>query len=699
MSFGYADARQLTSKTLSTNDPTWVRPSEWISLPSVGATEQKLSGLYAVYPDDNNNYVALTCNGNYTVDWGDGTVENFNSATQANHQYTYASVGNSTSYGYKQVIITVTPQSGQNLTVINIRNKHPNIGSNANYVGKWLDIEVGSPNLSALTIGANNQQIILSLLQRVRLVSKSTSYTSLTDFFYWCMALQQVILDCDMSNVVSLSAFFYQCTSLRYPPYFNTSSCTNMGYMFGQCYELISVPNYNTSKVTDMNNMFSNCYKLKQAPIFDTANVTTFASTFNNCYNLQNVPPLNAIKATTFNGMFQNCKTLTSITISNVGNSNSFTNLANQCSALTSISITGNNVNGTSITADNMLRECANLKNITLPNLYKCNNFSSFFQNCISLVNSPVINTSNATNMSAMYQSCANLVSPDETMDTSKCTNFNSMFNGCLNLKIAPNYNLNAATTISSMYSGCPNIFTIPAYNLANITVNQGTFLQTGLNFNSATLVSSNITNLKFTTTYANCAIQKTGLETIFTNMGNAGAAAQSINITGNPGADTALSKTATWTNTSNVMTMANTVGVSVGAQITGANIANALAITVNANNTITASTYIDNATYIAFANVTTTNLIANTRYWTSNRVDLGGGSYTYELASSNGGSSLTFTSGTANMLVNRIVTTVNTNSNVILSAWPSGNGTAATATTRVLNTNIGLFKGFTITG
>ena len=52
------------------------------------------------------------------LDWGDGNITLHNSGTIAQCQYNYASVGNSTltSRGYKQVIIKVTPISGNLLT-------------------------------------------------------------------------------------------------------------------------------------------------------------------------------------------------------------------------------------------------------------------------------------------------------------------------------------------------------------------------------------------------------------------------------------------------------------------------------------------------------------------------------------------------------------------------------------------------------
>lgn len=73
------------------------------------------------------------CQGAYTVNWGDGITENFASGVKAEHKYTYSDVDLNSdtvaNFTYKQCIITITPQSGQNLTLINLNQYHTSIGS------------------------------------------------------------------------------------------------------------------------------------------------------------------------------------------------------------------------------------------------------------------------------------------------------------------------------------------------------------------------------------------------------------------------------------------------------------------------------------------------------------------------------------------------------------------------------------------
>ena len=699
MSFGYASTRQSTIKTLPT-DPVYVRPSEWIALTPVGATEQKFTGLFAVYPDDTRNIVAVFAaisGGNtYTVDWGDGTVENVTGGVQRDHQYTYASVGNLTSYGYKQVIITITPTSGaNNLLQLNI-NLRPAAVTSATWPAAWLDIEFGSPNLTLATIGKNATAVNLGSLQRIRFVSKNASYTSFLDFFYYCYGLQQIIMDCDTSTVTNFGSMFNSCYSLIYGPPMNTSAATNTGGMFQNCYNLLSVPLYSFSNVTSSNLVFSNCYRLTNAQLTSLAKATDTSSMFNGCANLVSINNLSLPNVTTINSMFQNCRSLTSLTISNISSCNIWIGAFANCSHLSTVNISGNMASVVNANMSSTFTGCSSLTQITFPETSKVLTFTNMFQGCSQLANSPITNTSNANTMATMYQACSALSNVANT-DTSKVTNFNSTFNACQLLPSALNYNTSNATNVSGMFQGCGLITTLPAYNLSNIGSGNGGIISSGAGTSSTPLVSSNVTGLKYTVTYGSCNMNAVSLTNVMNNLAPVGAAAQTITITGNPGADTALSKTASWGNASNVMTMANTVGIVVGAQISNtANVNLGYAATLTSNKVSVAS-FINDNTIVSFTTVTTSNALANTLYYTSNRA--GAGPYTYDISTVQGATPNTFTDGTANMRVNLLVTAVNTNANVILNAYPAGNGTATTVTTRTLNTNLAAYKGWTITG
>lgn len=93
---------------------TWTRPSDWLTLPTMTETSEKMVALVAVHPHDSNYFAfTITClTGNYSVNWGDGTSNaNVTSGVQVNKLYTYSTAalnGTESTRGYRQAIVQVT---------------------------------------------------------------------------------------------------------------------------------------------------------------------------------------------------------------------------------------------------------------------------------------------------------------------------------------------------------------------------------------------------------------------------------------------------------------------------------------------------------------------------------------------------------------------------------------------------------------
>jgi surface protein len=315
----------------------WVRPADWLTLPTVGDTEQKFVGLMAITNDD-SNFAALLARGAYTVDWGDGTVEDIADNVQAEHLYDYSAISNATlsSRGYKQVIVTVTPQTGSDLTVININRKHSQAGLQAYETG-WLDIEVGSPNFgagSSIVIGGA-EIVRRRWLERVR-IANCGGMTNAASMFNTCVALQSVPLF-NTASVTTMANMFLNCYALQSVPLFNTASVTSMFNMFNTCVALQSVPLFNTASVASMSSMFNTCYALQSVPLFNTASVTTMASMFASCLALQSVPLFNTASVTSMVNMFQSCIALQSVPLFNASSVTTMATMFNDCRALQSV--------------------------------------------------------------------------------------------------------------------------------------------------------------------------------------------------------------------------------------------------------------------------------------------------------------------------------------------------------------------------
>lgn len=274
----------------SSNSSEWQRPSDWLPMPTnITETDQIFVGLHAVI-ENSDNYCAFsftTSAGQYRVDWGDGNVTLHNSGTIAQYQYNYASISNSTlsSRGYKQVIVKVTPVSG-NLLTCNFQQRFVTTPvQNQAYSSGFLECILSMPNAS---------------------VSNSITFGGTTIRHSYCEKVDIKTI----GNATNMSNMFQNFQSLQSVPLFNTINVTNMVYMFASCYSLQSVPLFNTTNVTNMLYMLGYCYSLQSVPLFNTINLTNMSYMFIGCSSLQSVPLFNTIKVTNMSSMFQNCFSL-----------------------------------------------------------------------------------------------------------------------------------------------------------------------------------------------------------------------------------------------------------------------------------------------------------------------------------------------------------------------------------------------------
>jgi surface protein len=198
---------KLGAQIVAWGAPTYERPDEWIALPELSVGDERLVGLMRVN-DATNNHVAILCAGDYTVDWGDGNVENFASGAKAEHTYTFADVDaeTETAGGWRQAIISVTPQAGAALTTVNLDQT-----TGDTYTQGWLDVAVAGTAIGTIEIGGTTKPP--TLLEQFEFVGDN-SVTSMYQMFYGCSSLQS-IPTLDTSNVTSMYRMFYGCSSLE----------------------------------------------------------------------------------------------------------------------------------------------------------------------------------------------------------------------------------------------------------------------------------------------------------------------------------------------------------------------------------------------------------------------------------------------------------------------------------------------------
>lgn len=407
---------------IDTSENPWYRNPSWLSLGEVVATENKVVGLHLLKfdPTGTNDGIYNECNflslsaavtGGYTVNWGDGTTENYASGVVAYKLYnstnmtavsddtrapvTFDATANTvdrTAHGYqdgmtvsfaqittttgidtlhsyyvinstannfqisrslngtavnfttdgsgyilpyKQVIVTVTPQTTNAFTNVNFYQKHNQSGLQNAYATGWLDIVVSGPSLTSLNLSANGSNITHSNLQQFQLISANT-IGSFNFLFNRCFGLRSVPKfvirtagTCTMNNM------FQSCLSLTHAPLFinidgeeNAARITNMDTMFRFCRSLQHVPNYNTSACTNFNTMLGDCNSLERAPMLNTAAATLMINMFFGSENLRHVPDYNTSACTAMGEIFRGCSQLTEFpafdrnTVNSAGNLN-----------------------------------------------------------------------------------------------------------------------------------------------------------------------------------------------------------------------------------------------------------------------------------------------------------------------------------------------------------------------------------------
>jgi surface protein len=504
----------------------WTRPADWITLTAPDSNEQKFVGLLGI-SNDNSNYVALLAQGNYTVDWGDGSAtENITSNTKASHQYAYSSISSDiTSDGFKQVIVTVTPQAGQNLTMIDLQQTFTRTSLGTSAQIPWLDIAIAGTNLTTIKLtGSTAPTFRMGYLQRVNIVSSNlTSYALL---FASCLRLKNFTVNTN-STITSTVSMFSGCSSLESVTLFDTSSVTNMTSMFANCLSLESIPSFNTSSVTNMTSMFANCINLKSVPLFNTDVVTTMASMFDGCGSLHSVPLFNTPLLSITSSMFYACRSLESVPLFNTASVTTMGNMFTNCFSLESVPL----FNTSSVTSmANMFDGCGSLKSVPLFNTASVTTMASMFNGCNSLESVPLFDTFSVTTMASMFNGCNSLESVP-LFDTSSVTTMNNMFSSCFSLKSVPLFNTASVTTMVGMFSNCSSLKSVPLFNTSSVTTMSQMFascfsLKSVPLFNTASVTTmssmfSSCFSLESIPSFNTSSITSTGLITFAANTIN----------------------------------------------------------------------------------------------------------------------------------------------------------------------------------
>jgi len=259
---------------------------------------------------DNESITIPTFTGeiyNYAVDWGDGTIENFNSDASPTHIYaTAGSYMVSIDGDFPRIFFN---NSGDLLKILSIE--------------QWGDIAWTS--MEGAFLGCEN--VVLNATDTPDL----TNVTSMMGMFRGATAFVDnggAINTWDVSTVTNMVTLFFRASSFNGDlNNWNVSAVTDMQFLFNEASSFNGdISAWNVANVTSMNNMFN------QATIFDqdlsnwnVSAVSNFSGMFNNATSFNsNIGRWNVIGATDMSNMFNEAtgfgQNLGSWNVSNVTN-------------------------------------------------------------------------------------------------------------------------------------------------------------------------------------------------------------------------------------------------------------------------------------------------------------------------------------------------------------------------------------------
>ena len=406
---------------------TVTRPADWLPMPEMAIGTQKAAILVGIF-DTDSEYVALSAQGAYTVAWGDGIVENFDDGAVATHKYSYASLQPSTACveGYRQALISVTPQAGDNLRRVTLNETTPKASRESNY----LEAKISGPSISSFAISSG--------LRRLTFIGTN----SIGDFSYLfssCLSLE-VVSELDTSLGISFAGMFNCCRSLVSIPELNVSLGTNFSNMFNGCSSIETIPALNAGLGTDFSGMFSGCKSLTSVTGLNLSNAVTLTQMFKECASLTSIPEIDTHNCTDFSYMFSWCTSLRSVPWFDSSLGTSFTGMFYECSVLGTVPPFNTSAGGS---FENMFYDCYQLKYVPLFDMSAGSSVSGMFMGCWALTNVPAFNTS--------------------TVQI-----FSNMFFGCYNLEVIPAIDLSYASDLTNIFQSANGICRVLATGFQN---------------------------------------------------------------------------------------------------------------------------------------------------------------------------------------------------------------------------------------
>lgn len=574
--FGARVANEQLDPNPTPEEPEpWKRPEGWLPLPTITSTDEKFAGLFPIYNVD-SNFLAFTFEGDYRVDWGDGSVELYSSGVKAQHSYDFRKIPSNTETpeGFRQVVVTVVPQGGSHLTYVNLAKRHDN--QIVHLVAPpidipWLDIAISMPNANTGSsirvsddyaglysqlqqfslLNSGNCQYLDYLLAssynlRSFILDEASNLENLSSSLEYCYSIQEVSLS-GLTSLYELNEMFYNCNQLKVVELHDLNSAMGFYGTFDYCSSLKSVritglTSANSASISDLVTSYNSLDTPESLCLEDLTSLESASPFSFYPSNLKGKLKLTGLTGlTTINGCFQE-HGLSSIHLYGLDNVTDAADAFDYCNSLEDVVMDGTqNIE----VWDYCFYDCYSLKNA--PNLDTSSATSMYymFVVCLSLAEVPLYDTSKVEDMGNMFDECASL-QQIPNFNTSSCENFSYSLAGCQSLAEAPAFDLSSATDISGMFNGCFALKSVPAFDVSSVSDFGGTFANTNQ------LAKAALQGTSTDISYSNCCLSRSAILDIFNGLATVSGA--DIDVSYNYGAasltaeDIAIAEDRGWT-------------------------------------------------------------------------------------------------------------------------------------------------------
>ena len=193
---------------------------------------------------------------------------------------------------------------------------------------------------------------------------------------------------------------------------------------------------------------------------------TTTAGWFAGASTLKTITGLENLQTSSvesMKGMFEDCYSVTTLDLSSFSTNNvtDMTDLFKNCYSLSSLDMSEWTL--TNVTPMESLRDCINLKSLTMQNAWMPTDMSGLFKDLCSLetLNLSGSLTDAITDMSELFYGCSSLTDLNLTdCNTSNVVRMSGMFSGCTSLQKlnVSGWDLSNVTTTEDMFNGCSSL-------------------------------------------------------------------------------------------------------------------------------------------------------------------------------------------------------------------------------------------------